>query len=109
MLCGQTSGSSKAKRNMMASLSSDLILFFFHTLRSCRKVEDKLTNFHIETRHFFVPMDLSEVHCNRGMPAGFTMYLCVGDASLPSKGTAHRANRAAEKVLCLNNFPIVFF
>ena len=73
--------------------------FYFHTRRSCRKVEDKLTSFHIETRQFFVTMDLSDVHCNRDMPAAFTMMLCVGDASLPAKGTAHRANRSAEKVL----------
>jgi len=31
------------------------------------------------------------------MPAGFTLYLCVSDCTLPAKGTAHRANRNAGK------------
>ena len=69
----------------------------FCSLPNTRKLEDKLIQHHIEFRSFFLPMDLTGLHHNRDMPAGFTLYLCVSDATLPSKGTAHRANRGASK------------
>lgn len=69
----------------------------FCSLPNTRKLEDKLIQHHIEFRSFFLPMDLNGLHHNRDMPAGFTLYLCVSDATLPSKGTAHRANRGASK------------
>ena len=62
-----------------------------------RKLEDKLEGHRIEWRSFFLPMDLQSVHHNRDMPAGFSLYLCVADTTLPSKGTAYRANRSAGK------------
>ena len=65
---------------------------------SVRKLEDKLVQHRIEWRLFFVPVDLSDIHGRREMPSAFSWYLCVADSTLPSKGTAHRANRTAEKV-----------
>lgn len=61
----------------------------------------------LEFRPFFLPVDTSELHGCREMPAGFQWYLIVADSTLPSKGTAHRANRGAEKAafcdLCANS------
>lgn len=62
-----------------------------------RKLEDKLVHHRLEWRPFFLPVDTSELHGCREMPAGFQWYLIVSDSTLPSKGTAHRANRGAEK------------
>ena len=62
-----------------------------------RRLEDKLVNHKIEFRWCFLSMDLSSIHHNREMPSGFAFYVCVMDATLPSKGTAHRANRTSEK------------
>ena len=72
--------------------------FFDLVLPNHRKLEDKLLNHRLEFRTFFLPMDLSQLHHNREMPAGFTFFLCVSDTTLPAKGTAHRANRNAGKV-----------
>jgi hypothetical protein len=72
--------------------------FFDLVLPNPRKLEDKLLNHRLEFRTFFLPMDLSQLHHNREMPAGFTFFLCVSDTTLPAKGTAHRANRNAGKV-----------
>ncbi|CAK9115722.1 unnamed protein product [Durusdinium trenchii] len=63
-----------------------------------RKLEDKLLFHQMEFRSFFLPVDHTSLHHNRDMPGGFTFYLIVSDATLPRSGTAHRANRSAEKV-----------
>ncbi|CAK9008793.1 Uncharacterized protein SCF082_LOCUS10019 [Durusdinium trenchii] len=62
------------------------------------KLEDKLNDYKIEFRQFFVPVDLNALHHNRSMPGGFLFYLCVADMCLPSQGTAHRASRGTGKV-----------
>ena len=80
---------------LMASLQTYFLISFAFKAR--RKLEDKLEGHRIEWRSFFLPMDLNTVHHNRDMPAGFTLYLCVADTTLPSKGTAYRANRNAGK------------
>lgn len=76
-----------------------------------RKLEDKLEAHRIEWRSFFLPMDLQSVHHNRDMPAGFSLYLCVADTTLPSKGTAYRANRSAGKAgfskMHFMSFPVI--
>lgn len=87
------------KKNVVVCLLANCLI-------NTRKLEDKFIQHHIEFRSFFLPMDLSGLHHNRDMPAGFTFYLCVSDATLPSKGTAHRANRGASKAWCLKT--IVF-
>ena len=72
------------------------------TLRKdLRVLEDKLDNHRVEFRTFVLTMDMADVHNNREMPAGFTMYLCVSDATLPAKGTAHRTNRNSAEKACL--------
>ena len=76
---------------------SDQTYFLKRQFEAWRKLEDKLEAHRIEFRSFFLPMDLNSVHHNRDMPAGFTLYLCVADTTLPSKGTAYRANRSAGK------------
>lgn len=64
-----------------------------------RKLEDKLNDYKIEFRQFFVPVDLNALHHNRSMPGGFLFYLCVADMCLPSQGTAHRASRGTGKAM----------
>ena len=73
------------------------IVFLRVKFHAIRKLEDKLLYHRLEFRPFFIPMDRSHLHHNREMPCGFTLYLCVGDPTLPAKGTAHRANRNAGK------------
>ena len=96
--CGTTSGTF----TLMVSLcltSNKMCFSIWSFWPWLRKLEDKLLNHRIEFRSFFLPMDLGQLHHNREMPAGFTLYLCVSDCTLPAKGTAHRANRNAGKVL----------
>ena len=62
-----------------------------------RKLEDKLVQHRIEMRPFFVPVDTSQLNGNRDMPSGFQWAIAVLDSTLPSKGTAYRANRGVDK------------
>lgn len=62
-----------------------------------RKLEDKLVQHRVEIRPFFLPVDQNGLNGNREMPSGFQWAICVLDSTLPTKGTAHRATRGADK------------
>ena len=82
----------------LASISASNFNLMVIAFSALRKLEDKLNHHRLEFRHFTLQIDVRSLHGSREMPAGYTFYICVADSTLPSKGTAHRANRNAEKV-----------
>ena len=67
------------------------------TLRNeWRRIEDKLQNVSIESRTVVINLDTSDVHANRVFPMAYVAWVCVGDHTLPNKGTAHRALRGRD-------------
>ena len=67
------------------------------TLRNeWRRIEDKLQNVSIESRTVVINLDTAEVHANRVFPMAYVAWVCVGDHTLPNKGTAHRALRGRD-------------
>lgn len=68
--------------------------------KDLRVFEDKLVHHRVEFRPWVLTMDMTDVHSNRELPAGYTMYLCVSDTTLPAKGTAHRTNRNSAEKAC---------
>ena len=43
-----------------------------------------------------INLDTSDVHANRVFPMAYVAWVCVGDHTLPNKGTAHRALRGRD-------------
>ena len=52
----------------------------------------------VELRQCSLNMNVEDLHKNREVPAAFPIQIGVVDATLPSKGTAHRKVRGAPDV-----------
>jgi len=63
-----------------------------------RSIEDKMVSYQMDLRPIYINADLSRLHRNSERPALYNGWICVPDAFLPLKGTAHRAIKDAEAV-----------
>ena len=61
-----------------------------------RAIEDKMVTYQMDLRPIFINADLSRLHRNSERPSLYSGWICVPDAFLPLKGTAHRAVKDSE-------------